>query len=164
MSRPTIEQILKRWSKLPLERQYYLLNRVFERLYKIAVGYVKKYNYCNVCEGKCGRKQDKHNGGALFCCGGCPYLGPRGCTVKAIMCRSYFCHGFQLTNEVQAKLDKLNDQIYRWGFKIFRGNKRSSITNALFNLSRISATYKQFINNYREIARNILLITNEITD
>jgi hypothetical protein len=67
-----------------------LLIPKFNELYDKAQAALKKYNPCNVSGGLCERGR---RGGKNFCCQSpdCKYLGPRGCTVKALQCSLSIC-------------------------------------------------------------------------
>ena len=57
-----------------------------------ADGLFKKYNYCEIKDGTCGRFRLKTSPGKNFCCGSCEHLTETGCSVKAIMCKLWICN------------------------------------------------------------------------
>ena len=128
-------------AELPVPLQKKILNTVYDRLYKLADKY-SKTNYCKSDGKTClSDRQNTNSGfgdtGGPFCCKGCKYLGPQGCTIDALTCRSWFCGAFTLPKPIRTKLENLSWQVWQWGFYVNRGTKEQSIENALFKLHRI---------------------------
>ena len=104
------------------------LEKLYDQLYDEAVQLFKKYNYCNVKDGICGRGQ---NGGTNFCCNGCEYLSNNGCTVKALWCKLSICDSaYRMPNEFYDTQYKLLKIAKSYNLLVYRGSKKDSLLNA----------------------------------
>jgi hypothetical protein len=55
----------------------------YKQLCQLATSLFKKFDPCQIKDGKCLRGR--------FCCDGCEYLSPTGCTTEAIWCKLWLC-------------------------------------------------------------------------
>lgn len=86
----------------------HLLKRKYMSLYDKADKLFKKHKPCQ--HDKEGRCEDYRNcsGGSCNCCCGCEYLGPKGCTVKSLACKLWYCNVIYNEHpQLREELDKL---------------------------------------------------------
>ncbi len=62
----------------------------YDRLYGEADKLFKKHNPCQFKGNKCVYKGAPRTNG---CCGSCRHLTPKGCSVKCLGCKTFFCEG-----------------------------------------------------------------------
>lgn len=77
---------------------------IYDELYDIADMKLRIHNPCNIS------LDGKTCTGGHPCCGGCEHLGPTGCTVKALMCKTWLCYevkGIKAHDKVIASLATL---------------------------------------------------------
>lgn len=84
---------------------------VYHSLYTRAEALMKRFNPCNVCDGVCERH--RRDEGKNFCCEGCIYLGPEGCSVKALQCSLWICR-----YDLIAPVNKRAFDSIMWGLMI----------------------------------------------
>lgn len=93
------------------ERQARIL---YKALYHLAGNVFKKYDPCQIRPQQEGIVCADGNG----CCGGCPHLGPKGCTVMSLGCRLWLCQKLQHTHPlVTAKINMIRALVSTFGLK-----------------------------------------------
>jgi hypothetical protein len=127
---------------MPLTRAQ--LEKKFDRLYAAADQAMRDHDPCAVRGGQCYsmREYPELHKRMPFCCGGCRYLGPQGCTVESLHCRLWVCgpldwvhigrDGRKRTySPLLQKLRRLTKIADHYGFRIWRAPKEESIQRAL---------------------------------
>ncbi len=90
------------------------LSAKYDCLYEKADKLFKEHNPCLfidglcICNRKVSTKRQRHSGG---CCGGCKYVGSKGCTVKSLGCKLFVCDHIYLNYKT------LYEKIYKLGQK-----------------------------------------------
>lgn len=120
------------------------LNQEHDELYKKLVTLHEKYNPCGVKKkgdkftcvaGRDGRNCNQENPHNSFCCKGCQFLGPNGCTIEALRCKLWFCgyiYEKGMDPEAKREFDKLMQEAWVYGFFIFRGTREDNLYNAYY--------------------------------
>jgi hypothetical protein len=122
------------------EEIVFLYNK-YNELYDRASAVLKKYNPCNVRNGKCNRAQ---HGGENFCCSEpeCKYLTPKGCSTKSLSCRMWFCSsrylGFWKRIRFKAEMDVIRKEATKYNMCSFRGTSFKSIRQSFRHCTRLS--------------------------
>lgn len=89
-----------------------------------------------------------------LCCSGCEHLGPKGCTVKALTCSTWFCEHAKVSDEFLKKRNKILKQVYQHNFYIARGSEADSIYKAYITKTKVRETQdvkdqiKQLVQSY----------------
>lgn len=91
-----------------------ILENKYNELFNKAVLLNIIHNPCNIKNGKCNSLN--------FCCNGCKYLGEKGCTTKALMCKLWFCTDAKTNVELNKEKHDIMSEAYDYGFIIFRGS------------------------------------------
>lgn len=116
---PKINRVFK--SELESIEHAFNLKNKDERLHYVFLetcDYIdRNYVNCNFCEfqdGICAcQRAGKERATINGCCGTCEYLGDRGCTIKSLACKIFFCHYIK----TKKKVFHLNDiKIARYFF------------------------------------------------
>jgi hypothetical protein len=101
------------------------LSRIYDELYEQADQLLKTYNPCEFGgEQGCVRNRLKHN--REYCCVGCRYLGAKGCSVKALLCKLWICPELSVLIEgsvFMVKVRELRNEAEKWGLLYFRASK-----------------------------------------
>jgi len=85
------------------------LTQIYDELYELADGIIKKYNPCKFSNGRCA--------GGIGCCNGCRYLFSTGCSVKALACKLWICWNLEGTlPECEHELKELSEIAAQYGF------------------------------------------------
>jgi hypothetical protein len=100
------------------------LEIAYDKLYERADAFIKKYNPCKMTCSGCMRSRD-------FCCSGCKHLGEKGCTIKALTCKTWFCGSVKLTKESYKELSEIIQLTNLLHFRGFRFTKEQSIKQSL---------------------------------
>lgn len=112
-------------------KTYEELSEEYDKLYKRAELFIKKYNPCKIVNGRCARAQ---RCGQNFCCDGCQHLTSKGCSIKSLTCKVWFHCGYANYKVLMFKEYK---ELERDSSLFFchRGTKEDSIKKALFKLN-----------------------------
>jgi hypothetical protein len=84
-------------------------SRMYDVLYELGQEVLDKYDPCNSC--------------TTYCCNGCKYVSPKGCTVKCLRCKLWLCSeasSAKALNEMR-KLERIG---YVFGLMDMRTSKR----------------------------------------
>lgn len=131
------------------------LSEKYDELYDKASELLKKFNPCKIENGTCFQYREalkKYEERSLrnpqyfppedikaatkhynFCCGGCKHLGPNGCMVKALYCRTWLCSSLRsdmLPMELKVGLTLIYDEAQKYHLLLFRGSKEESLRQA----------------------------------
>jgi hypothetical protein len=89
---------------------------IYNELYEEASELMKQYDPCRIKDGKCIRGR--------FCCDGCKYLSPNGCTTKALVCRIWLCEKAKskAPEELLLKLEDISTRLWHHNVGNSRGN------------------------------------------
>lgn len=106
---------------------------VYDRLCILADKLLKKFSACSSCPitAKCTLFRHKYS--KSWCCGGCPHLGPSGCTVQALGCKLHLCSaekGRQTkrgSRELQLRLYRLQRIAFHYKIWMARADKQESL-------------------------------------
>ena len=113
----------------------------YDAIFDEASEILKRDNPCEIgTDGKClyGRRLNTTS----FCCGGCKYLGPEGCTVKAVGCRVWLCDCAKRKHpQTYIALQDVKRRIERAGIPDhFRGSKEDHLNNTPIHPGRMTGT------------------------
>jgi hypothetical protein len=91
---------------------------IYNELYEEASELMKQYDPCGIKDGKCVRGR--------FCCDGCRYLSPTGCTTKALVCRIWLCEKAKskAPEELLLKLEDISTRLWQYDIKQERGGMK----------------------------------------
>jgi hypothetical protein len=105
------------------------LSNEYDELYEEAERFIKKYNPCKVENGTCLRFREIRDGN--FCCRHCENLTEKGCSIKSLTCKTWFCAiaGKCFNEEAKNELNVLLKKGY--DFSVYRGSKELSIKVAI---------------------------------
>ena len=116
----------------------------FDQLYAAACQAMADHDPCAVRGGACfSMREYPHLHTRMpFCCGGCKFLGPEGCTVESLHCKLWVCgpidwahiekkDGKTSYSPLLGKLRRLTKLADHYGFRIWRATKEQSIQQAL---------------------------------
>ena len=119
-----------------------MLEWLYDQLYSAADKLFKQYKPCQIMN-------VPHMGGVIcirydnprfgMCCNGCRWLGKKGCTVKALSCKLWYCHDIYVNRNYRkfiAKLDALRDIASRHCLCLPRKPKVAAIDRAYNKLWR----------------------------
>lgn len=70
------------------------IEKLYDRLYDIGNFLLNKYKPCKIKGSTCVGKFDTE-----FCCSGCVYVTPKGCSTKVLWCKLWLCFSVQCTNK-----------------------------------------------------------------
>ena len=102
------------------------LSRKYDRLYNRAGAILKRDNPCQIQHGPDGvscldTRRKAARGETIFrgeqlCCSGCPHLGPKGCTVKSLICKVWLCSAAaHKSPDTATALDAVGDAAHKQG-------------------------------------------------
>lgn len=109
------------------------LEKAYDILFDQADIIVKKHNPCRISHGRC-------LGNLASCCSGCKYLGPTGCTTKALTCKMWFCVHSTADKKLSKELEQIKSLSNQLGFVGYRYGKKESIEAALRKQETFSTT------------------------
>ena len=92
------------------------LSALYDRIYDIADGLLKKHNPCNIhSDGtKSSCQCHLHTTHRIhLCCTGCKYISPTGCTVKALACKLFLCPSIK-NKVLQKRFYKLREYVHKY--------------------------------------------------
>lgn len=102
-------------------------SKMYDRLYAAADRVLKKHDPCAGCPVGCTNGIPVMHT-KLWCCSGCKYLGPDGCTVQALACKLWLCSKATRNNpRAKRLLSRLQRLAGRYGFLVFRGSKEDNL-------------------------------------
>lgn len=103
---------------------------VYDRLVRLADKILAKYQPCGKCPVGCPTQRLSK----AWCCGGCPKLGPQGCTVQALACKLWVCRNNMILikprgkdRECFARLDRLTRIARHYEIYVGRASKEESL-------------------------------------
>lgn len=112
------------------KKQLTELGNLHDALYARACKVFEGTNPCQVNKKGCAGCRANFVTKQERCCGGCKYLGPKGCTVQALYCKTWLCHHSQPTKEQQAELETIQDIAWTHYLLSFRGSKQDALEQA----------------------------------
>jgi len=116
----------------PTKEELDAASKEYDLLYQEACDLVAEFDPCKVEDGTCLRCRE--GDGVNFCCTGCKHRGAEGCTVKAIWCKLWFCHGYlgntealgkHFNDEFSDRIQDLRERINKLPHGIGRGGRHS---------------------------------------
>lgn len=99
----------------------------YDQLYKKLNKLIELENPCKITCSGCLKGSD-------FCCKACKYLGEKGCTVKALTCKTWFCDSAQVSPKLRKELEAVLREMHHYALYYPRGSKEDSIKQALKQL------------------------------
>lgn len=100
-------------------------SEVYDRLVILADRVLNKSKACAKCPIGCVTLEPSR----AWCCGGCPMLGPTGCTVKALGCKLHLCRseGAKVSDHAWDRLERLKKIAVKYNMWYARANKEQSL-------------------------------------
>lgn len=105
------------------------LEELYDSLYERGTALFKEYNPCQIetdSSGKTTCIRFRHRIRSTwvnnFCCGGCKYVGPKGCRVKSLSCKLWICEHIVpiVPNEFLEELNELKRESHLFVNNAFR--------------------------------------------
>jgi len=128
--KPTIEAVLT--YNLSLKRT---VEPIYDYLYTTGQEILDKYNPCKANGADCVAGKGKR---CDHCCGGCPYLGDEGCTVKSLWCKLMLCCWARTQSpEGEEELKTLREQAAHWGLLGYRASKEDTFRHISKTIRRM---------------------------
>lgn len=114
------------------------IETTFDKLFEEAEQVIKQYNPCEVkvengvCNCLGSRNGNTCSNTNTLCCGGCKYHTKQGCKAhKPLTCKAWICFTAQAKYpEAAKKLRQINNSIVKYGFWVYRGNKKDSLSQS----------------------------------
>ena len=100
----------------------YLLSRAYSELYWIGQAIINEYRPCR-------RKDGFPCRYGTFCCTGCKYLGPNGCTVMAIWCKLSLCNDTLRNTPAGKELNILRKTVFYKGLSFHGRSSKTTVMN-----------------------------------
>lgn len=107
--------------------------KVYDQLYRLASKILEKSSACATCPLGPYTGKAQPNGPNKYtknwCCGGCPHLGPNGCTVKALGCKLWLCGqgSGRVAPKWRRRLEKLQYIATHYDIHLARASKKQSL-------------------------------------
>lgn len=104
-------------------------SQVYDQLYALAAKVLTRMNACATCPVSCKKDLFHHHYSKSWCCGGCPNLGPTGCTVQALGCKLWICPAEKRRQNPiwKSRLRKLAEIADHYGIHMARATKEESL-------------------------------------
>lgn len=98
---------------------------IYDRLVVLADRTLNKGSACAKCPIGCTTQEPSR----AWCCGGCPMLGPNGCTVKALGCKLHLCESeqYNVPDHTWNRLQLLKQIALKHNMWFARANKEQSL-------------------------------------
>lgn len=117
--------------KNKLRKRYYEL---FSRIEKVFDKYHLS-NYCEIKNNLCVENRSGYMSGKDCCCSNCKHLSVKGCTIKAISCKLWFCDSIfnKLPTEAIKEIEELSIEARNNKFCLYRGDIEDIFNNECCN-------------------------------
>ncbi len=133
------------------------LKKKFDFLYRRACALMGKHDPCKIRDGSCYsmRLNPQAHRDDPFCCKGCIYLKPDGCSVESLLCKLWMCKPLEDLNGVNQvlrkdysplakKIIRLRKVAARYDLLVSRGSREDSVAQALLGRMKISDVLKMY--------------------